>query len=158
MAFFHSDETETKRGKKAVRRCYFGRLAPVLALLDSTPSSGKNIHRGGDYAKGALRQDRNCVFPPRTFSCKRKQSDFREPTKRSRRFCGGAVGTFGETNRSGRNICTMCYFGRLAMDICPRELAWQAGKNRSWRTKWTTRQVGSVALVIHPAESTDHTE
>ena len=31
-------------------------------------------------------------------------------------------------------------------------------KNRPWRTEWTTRYVGSVALLSFPAESTGHTE
>ena len=68
------------------------------------------------------------------------------------------MATYEDANRSGREICTMRSLGRDAMDKSPPELTGRRSKNRSWRTKWATRQVGSVALVIHPAESTDHTE
>ena len=63
-----------------------------------------------------------------------------------------------DANRSGQKICTMRSLGRDAMDNSPPELTGRRSKNRSWRTKWAARQVGSVALVIHLAESTDHTE
>ena len=33
---------------------------------------------------------------------------------------------FDETSPSGRNICAMRYFGRVAMHICPGESTWQA--------------------------------
>ena len=68
------------------------------------------------------------------------------------------MATYEDTNRSGRKICTMRFLGRDAMDNSPPELTGRRNKNRSWRTKWATRQVGSVALVIRLAESTDHTE
>ena len=35
---------------------------------------------------------------------------------------------FDETSPSGRNICTMRYFGGVAMHICPGESTWQAEK------------------------------
>ena len=35
---------------------------------------------------------------------------------------------FDETSPSGRNICTMRYFGRVAMHICPGESTWQEEK------------------------------
>ena len=35
---------------------------------------------------------------------------------------------FDETSPSGRNICTMRYFGRVTMHICPVESTWQAEK------------------------------
>ena len=35
---------------------------------------------------------------------------------------------FDETSPSGRNICTMRYFGRVAMHICPGESTRQAEK------------------------------
>ena len=68
------------------------------------------------------------------------------------------MASYENTNRSKRKICTTRYLGRDAMDNSPPELTGRRSKNRSWRTKWAARQVGSVALVIHPAESTDHTE
>ena len=132
--------------------------APLL-LCQSRPhriwgkqTSEGPLREGGISTASALR------FPPRTYPRRRAESDVRQPIKRSRRSCGVAVATNETTNRSGRKICTMRYLGRDAMDNSPPELTGRRSKNRSWRTKWATRQVGSVALVIHPAESTDHTE
>ena len=36
------------------------------------------------------------------------------------------MATYEETNRSGRKICAMRHFSRVAMDNSPRELTWQA--------------------------------
>ncbi len=66
------------------------------------------------------------------------------------------MATYEDANRGGRNICTIRSLGRDAMENSPWVSTWQEGKNRPWRTKWTTRHVGSVALVIFAAESTGH--
>ena len=132
--------------------------APLL-LCRSRPqrvwgrqASERTLRGGGISAASRLR------FPPQIYRRRGAKSDVRQPIKRSRRSCGVAVATYEDTNRSGRKICTMRYLGRDAMDNSPPELTGRRSKNRSWRTKWAARQVGSVALVIHPAESTDHTE
>ena len=39
------------------------------------------------------------------------------------------MATYKETTRSGRKICTMRYFGRIAVDICLSESTWEAGNN-----------------------------
>ena len=43
--FFRSDGTETERGKEAGRRRYFETVGSVVALPESTPSTGGNKHR-----------------------------------------------------------------------------------------------------------------
>ena len=97
---------------------------------------GENKHQRGRWAQGeigtgfgegipaasALR------FPPRTYPCRKVKSDVRQPIKRNRRSSGVAIATYEETNRSGRKICTMRHFSRVAMDNSPRELTWQAEK------------------------------
>ena len=55
-------------GKEVGRRCYFKGLGSILASLESTPSSGKNKHRGGRCADGAFRQQPNYVSP-RELTC-----------------------------------------------------------------------------------------
>ena len=157
-AFFHSDRTETTRGKEVGRRCCFETVGSVVALPESTPAGLGKTGIRDDIARGGISAASRLRFPPQIYRCRGAKSDVRQPIKRSRRSCGVAVATHEDTNRSGRKICTMRYLGRDAMDYSPPELTGRRSKNRSWRTKWTTRQVGSVALVIHLAESTDHTE
>ena len=66
--FCRPDGTETKRGAKVGRRCFFERVGSVFASLESTPSSGKNKHRRGRCADGAFRQQPNYVSP-RELTC-----------------------------------------------------------------------------------------
>ena len=132
-AFFHSDRTETTRGKEVGRRCCFATVGSVFAPLESTPSSGENRHRRGHCAEGAFRQHRHCVLPRGLTRARRRKatlakSDVRQPIKGSRRFCRVAMATYEDTNRSGRKICTMRYLGRVAMDNSPRELTCRAEK------------------------------
>ena len=115
-------------GKEVGRRRYFKGLGSILASLESTPSSGQNIHRRGNCADWGTPSGSQLRVPPRTYPCRRAQSDVREPTKRGRRSCGVVMTPFDETSPSGRNICTMRYFGRVAMHICPGESTWQAEK------------------------------
>ena len=39
------------------------------------------------------------------------------------------MATLEETKRGGRKICTMRYFGGVAIGMFPRELTWRAEKN-----------------------------
>ena len=102
--------------------------APLL-LCRSRPcrvwgkrTSERTLRAGGISAASALR------FPPRTFPRRWAKSDVRQPIKRTRRSCGVAIVTYETTNRSGRKICTMRHFSRVAMGNSPRDLTWQAGK------------------------------
>ena len=63
VAFFHSDGTEAKRGKEVGRQRNLGTVGSVVALPESTPSTGENKLLRGHCAEGALRQHCNCVFP-----------------------------------------------------------------------------------------------
>ena len=54
-AFFHSDRTETTRGKEVGRRCCFETVGSVVALPESTPAGlgktgiGEDIARRGHF-------------------------------------------------------------------------------------------------------------
>ena len=109
--------------------------------------------RGGDTSAGSQLRS-----PPRTYPCRGAQSDVRGLLKRSRRSRGGAVAAAEKTSRTGRNICTVHYFGGLATDFCARDLTRCAEKEPIMATKWTTRHVGCVALVVVPAKSAGHTK
>ena len=115
-----------KRGKQVARRRFFEKVASVFALPESTPVTAKPNHRRRDCAEGAFRQPRLCVSPRRTSPCRRVERGVREPSSGSRRCCGVAMATYEETNWSGRRICTMRHFGRVATGNLPRELSWQA--------------------------------
>ena len=127
-AFFHSDRSETTRGKEGGRRCCFETVGSVVALPESTPAGlgktgiGEDIARRGHFGSIAI------AFPPADLPVQGAKSDVRQPIKRSRRSCGVAVATYEDTNRSGRKICTMRYLGSVAMDNSPRELTCRAEK------------------------------
>ena len=58
------------------------------------------------------------------------------------------MATAEKTSRIGRNICTVHYFGGLAMDFCARDLTRRAEKEPIMATKWTTRHVGIMATKL----------
>ena len=59
-AFFHSDRTETTRGKEVGRRCCFETVGSVVALPESTPAGlgktgiGEDIARRGHFGSIAI--------------------------------------------------------------------------------------------------------
>ena len=83
-------------------------------------TSESTLRAGGISAASALR------FPPRTYPRRGAKSDVREPIRRSQRPCGVAISTYEDANRSGRKICTLRHFSRVAMDNSPRGLTWRA--------------------------------
>ena len=81
-----------------------------------------------DCAEGRAGSLGIAFSPRRTSLCRPAKSDVHEPIERSWRYCGVAMATYEETTRSVRAICTMCYFGKVAMDISPWESTCRAGK------------------------------
>ena len=102
--------------------------ATVFASPESTPSglgeqtSERTLREGGILAAPRLR------FSPQIYPRRLAKSDVRQPIKGRRRFCGVAIVTYEDTNRSGRKICTMRYLGSVAMNNSPRELTRRAEK------------------------------
>ena len=118
--FFTRTGRRPSVAKKSGDRFCFAGVYPV--------GFGEDRHRRGHCAKGAFWQRRDCVFPPQIYPRRLAKSDVRQPIKGSRRFCGVAIVTYEDTNRSGRKICTMRYLGSVAMDNSPRELTCRAEK------------------------------
>ena len=122
VAFSHSDGTETRAAKQLGDDTILKQSAPLL-LSRSRPHRGwakqaseRTLRGGGIAAALHLRP------PPRTYARRGAKSDVRHPIKRSRRSSGVAMASYEDANRSGREICTMRYLGRVAMDNYPREL------------------------------------
>ena len=100
--------------------------APLL-LCRSRPqrvwgrqASEMTLRGGGIAAASRLR------FPPRPHPCRGAKSDVREPIRRNRRSCGVVMAAYEDTNESGRKICAMRHFNRVALDNSPRVLTWRA--------------------------------
>ena len=121
---FGRDGDQARQKSRAAMLCRNTRLrfafAGANAIEWGKHTSGKACADGGTSAGSKLR------FPPRTYLRRGAQSDVRDPLKRGRRPRGVAMAAFEKTCRSGGNIRSMRYFGRLAMDICPLELTWRA--------------------------------
>ena len=119
---------EAERGKEVGRRCCFAAVGSVFAPPESTPSTGENGHQRGHCADGGMSAASALRPSAGIFPCEEAKSDVREPIKGRRRFCGVALVTYEDTNRSRRKICTMRYFGSVASDNSPRELTCRAEK------------------------------
>ena len=66
------------------------------------------------------------AFSPAAFPAQEKKIDVLQPIKKSRRSCRVAISPYEKTNRSGRKICAMRHFRRVAVDNSPRELTRQS--------------------------------
>ena len=97
----------------------------LFSLRRIRPLEGKEQTSAKSLRAGDFRQHRQCVFPPAlTFAGGRKAAF-------ANRLRGVAMATFEETNRSGRKICTMRHFRRVAMDHPPWVLIWRAARKRT---------------------------
>ena len=123
--------TDAKRGAAGAQR---GRSRGVGSDLASPEPTSRTWETdvGEELRDGASRSPRHCAPAPppraalRSYARRRMGSGVHEPTKRSRRCCGVAVGTNKETPRSGRGGGAMRHRRRALVGVSPRARGWQA--------------------------------